>query len=104
MIVGHHLAGDADGLEAVTRAMVALRASDPASVYLSVLARWMAMRRTLVVFARDDIPTVQAAISTPLAALNANRAAAGESKVQPGDSNPRPPGCDTGSAQAKIAG
>jgi len=85
----HHLAGDADGPEAVTRALFALHATDPASVYLSVLTRsaastltdvaaamyeqrslvrWMAMRRTLFVFTRSDIPTVQAAISTPLAA------------------------------------
>lgn len=69
--------------------MVALHATDPASVHLSVLARartatvaqtsaafydrrtlvrWMAMRRTLFVFARDDVPVVQAAVSTPLAA------------------------------------
>jgi hypothetical protein len=33
------------------------------------LVRWMAMRRTLFVFPRDDIPTVQAAVSTPLAAM-----------------------------------
>jgi hypothetical protein len=86
----HHLAGDADGPEGVTRALIALHASDPASVYLSVLARsaastladvadamyerrslvrWMAMRRTLFVFAREDISTVQAAVSTPLAAM-----------------------------------
>ena len=90
MVRRHHLAGDADGPEAVTRALIALHASDPASVYLSVLARsaastladvadamyerrslvrWMAMRRTLFVFAREDIPTVQAAVSTPLAAM-----------------------------------
>ena len=90
MVRRHHLAGDADGPEAVTRALLALHASDPASVYLSVLARsaastladvadamyerrslvrWMAMRRTLFVFAREDIPTVQAAVSTPLAAM-----------------------------------
>ncbi|MGH2867318.1 MAG: winged helix DNA-binding domain-containing protein [Solirubrobacteraceae bacterium] len=89
MVRRHHLAGDADGPEAVTRALIALHATDPASVFLSVLARsaastladvgeamygrrslvrWMAMRRTLFVFAREDIPTVQAAISTPLAA------------------------------------
>ena len=86
----HHLAGDADGPEAVTAALLALHASDPASVYLSVLSRsaastlvdvaaalyeqrslvrWMAMRRTLFVFPRADIPTVQAAVSTPLAAM-----------------------------------
>lgn len=85
----HHLGGTADGPEAVTGALVALHASDPASVYLSVLTRstattvrdvaaalyerrslvrWMAMRRTLFVFNRDDIPMIQAAVSTPLAA------------------------------------
>ncbi len=73
----------------MVRALVALHATDPASVYLSVLARsaattiaevseamygrralvrWMAMRRTLFVFAREDVPMVQAAVSTPLAA------------------------------------
>ena len=90
MMHRHHLAGDADSPETVTRALIALHATDPASVYLSVLARsaastladvadamyeqrglvrWMAMRRTLFVFPREDIPTVQAAISTPLAAM-----------------------------------
>jgi hypothetical protein len=88
MVRRHHLAGDAGSPEAVVRAVVALHASDPASVYLSVLARsavstlgdvadamykrrslvrWMAMRRTLFVFPREDIPSVQAAVSTPLA-------------------------------------
>jgi hypothetical protein len=90
MVHRHHLAGDADDPEAVTRALIALHATDPASVYLSVLARsavstladvadamyerrslvrWMAMRRTLFVFPREDIPTVQAAVSIPLAAM-----------------------------------
>jgi hypothetical protein len=90
MVHRHHLAGDATDPEAVTRALIALHATDPASVYLSVLARsavstladvadalyerrslvrWMAMRRTLFVFPREDIPTVQAAVSTPLAAM-----------------------------------
>jgi hypothetical protein len=76
--------------EAVTRALVALHATDPASVYLSVLARsagstladvsdamyerrslvrWMAMRRTLFLPPRADVPLVQAAVSTPLAAM-----------------------------------
>lgn len=85
----HHLGGDAPGPEEVTRALVALHATDPASVYLSVLARstattlgdvaaamyerrslvrWMAMRRTLFLLLVEDIPMVQAAISTPLAA------------------------------------
>ena len=89
MVRRHHLAGQASGPEAVTRAMIALHATDPASVYLSVLARsaaatladvaeamygrrrlvrWLAMRRTLFVFAREDIPMIQAAVSTPLAA------------------------------------
>jgi hypothetical protein len=90
MVRRHHLAGDADGPEAVTRALVALHATDPASVFLSVLARsatstlgdvsqamyerrslvrWMAMRRTLFLFLREEIPTVQAAVSTPLAGM-----------------------------------
>jgi hypothetical protein len=84
----HYLAGDAGGPDAVTAALVALHATDPASVYLSVLARsasstladvsdamyrrrslvrWMAMRRTLFVLPRDDVPTVHAAVSAPLA-------------------------------------
>ncbi len=86
----HHLDGTAGTPEAVTRALLALHATDPASVYLSVLARsagstladvsaamyeqrslvrWMAMRRTLFVFARADVPMVQAAVSTPLAVM-----------------------------------
>jgi hypothetical protein len=86
----HHLGGTAGTPEAVTRALLALHATDPASVYLSVLARstgstladvsaamygqrslvrWMAMRRTLFVFARADVPMVQAAVSTPLAVM-----------------------------------
>ena len=88
LIARHHLAGDADGPDEVTRALVALHATDPASVYLSVLARsststladvasamyrtrslvrWMAMRRTLFVCARDDVPLVHAAVGTTLA-------------------------------------
>ncbi|NYJ06690.1 winged helix DNA-binding domain-containing protein [Petropleomorpha daqingensis] len=90
MVRRHHLAGAAGTPEEVTRSLVALHATDPASVYLSVLARsaastlsdvsaalydrrslvrWMAMRRTLFVFPREDIPLVQAAVSTPLAAV-----------------------------------
>lgn len=85
----HHLAGDADTPEQATRAVVALHATDPASIYLSALARsqtstlqdvaaamyerrtlvrWVAMRGTLFVFDSADIPMVQAAVSTPLAA------------------------------------
>ncbi|HEY1704831.1 MAG TPA: crosslink repair DNA glycosylase YcaQ family protein [Trebonia sp.] len=85
MVRRRHLAGDAGDPETATRAVIALHATDPASVYLSVLARgsvsplaavaralyerrsmvrWMAMRRTLFVFPREDIPLVQAAVST----------------------------------------
>ncbi|WP_326954059.1 winged helix DNA-binding domain-containing protein [Amycolatopsis sp. NBC_01286] len=85
----HHLGGDAPTPHAVTEALVALHATDAASVYVSVLARsatstladvseamyerrdlvrWMAMRRTLFLLPRTDVPVVQAAISTPLAA------------------------------------
>lgn len=84
----HHLGGNAQSPEAATRAVLALHAKDPVSVYLSVLARsagttladvaeamygrrslvrWMAMRRTLFLFPREDVPVVQAAVSTPLA-------------------------------------
>lgn len=87
LVSRHALTGEAEGPEAVVRAVVALHASDPATVYLSVLARsrttsiedisaamygrralvrWMAMRRTLFVFARNDIPVIQAAVSNPL--------------------------------------
>jgi hypothetical protein len=90
MVRRHHLAGEADAPETVTRALIALHATDPASVYLSVLARssrstladvaqalyerrslvrWMAMRRTLFVFPREDVPLIQAAVSSPLAAV-----------------------------------
>ncbi|MGH3438646.1 MAG: winged helix DNA-binding domain-containing protein [Sciscionella sp.] len=88
LVARHHLAGDAAGPDDVTRALVALHATDPASVYLSVLARssaatltdvanalyerrslvrWLAMRRTLFVFDRDDVPLVHAAIGATLA-------------------------------------
>lgn len=92
----HCLGGDAESPEDATRAVVGLHATDPASVYLSVLARsagstlaevseamygrrslvrWMAMRRTLFLLRRDDVPLVQAAISTPLAATLRKRLA-----------------------------
>lgn len=88
LIARHRLVGDAAGPDEVTHALVALHATDPASVYLSVLARsststladvahslygtrslvrWLAMRRTLFVLARDDVPLVHAAVGTTLA-------------------------------------
>jgi Winged helix DNA-binding domain len=89
-IVGrHHLDCSGASPEEVTQALLALHATDPASVYLSVLARsaratladvsesmyerrslvrWMAMRRTLFLLPRGDVPVVQAAVSAPLAA------------------------------------
>jgi hypothetical protein len=39
LVQRHHLAGDAAGPDAVTQALLALHVTDPASVYLSVLAR-----------------------------------------------------------------
>lgn len=86
----HHLRGDAKEPDEVTAALIGLHATDPASVYLSVLARsaettladvsaamydrkslvrWMAMRRTLFVFPTADVPLIQAAVSTPLASV-----------------------------------
>lgn len=85
----HHLGGDATDAEQVARSVVGLHATDPATVYLSTLARgrdltiaglqeamysrrtlvrWMAMRRTLFVFPTSTVPVVQAAVSRPLAA------------------------------------
>lgn len=84
----HHLSGDAAGPEAVTRALVALHATDPASVYLSVLARssvstladvaeamyerrtlvrWLCVRRTLFLVPYEDVPGMQAAVSGKVA-------------------------------------
>ncbi|XVV15081.1 winged helix DNA-binding domain-containing protein [Actinoplanes sp. CA-131856] len=89
LIHRHYLTGAASQPKEVVKALVALHATDPATVYLSVLARsrttnladiheamygqralvrWMAMRRTLFVFAREDIAMIQAAVSEPLAA------------------------------------
>ncbi|WP_375484777.1 winged helix DNA-binding domain-containing protein [uncultured Jatrophihabitans sp.] len=88
LVARHRLAGDAADPGQVVRALVALHATDPASVYLSVLARsrsstlddvaramyesrtlvrWMAMRRTLFVVARDDVPVVHAAAGITVA-------------------------------------
>ena len=84
----HHLDGNAASPEEATRAVVALHATDPASVYLSVLARssttrladvaaamyerrslvrWLGMRRTLFLVPYDDVPVIQAAASSGVA-------------------------------------
>jgi hypothetical protein len=88
LVQRHHLAGLASGPREVAEALIALHATDPATVYLSVLARshsstladvatalyearslvrWMAMRRTVFVFPKAEIPVIQAAVSAPLA-------------------------------------
>lgn len=88
LVARHRLAGDAATPEDVVRALVALHATDPATVYLSVLARstsaslddvasamystrtlvrWMAMRRTLFVLAKGDVPMVRAAAGAAVA-------------------------------------
>jgi len=84
----HHLAGDAASPEQTARSLVALHATDPATIFLSVLARcagsslddihaslyrerslvrWMAMRRTLFVLPRESVAMVQAAASAGVA-------------------------------------
>lgn len=85
----HHLAGDAPSLVDAARAVVCLHASDPATVYLSALARcagadledvsealyvrrdlvrMMGMRRTLFVVPREDVPVVHQAAALDVAA------------------------------------
>lgn len=88
---GRLLAADCAGGEDVVRRLVALHATDPATVYLSVaarlaepagavigldealygerptLARMLAMRRTMFVVARDEAPRVYAAAGRPVA-------------------------------------
>jgi len=89
MVHRHLLAGDGESVEQVVESLIALHATDPATVYLSVLARnphttlagigaalnesrslvrWMAMRRTLFVLPRGWVPIVQAAASMGVAA------------------------------------
>ena len=86
-LVARHFA-DASTVEDVVSSVLALHATDPATVYLSVLARarsltiedvraamytrrslvrLMAMRRTMFVVAHDDVPTVHAAASLGVA-------------------------------------
>lgn len=116
----HHLDGGASSVEAATGAVLALHATDPASVYLSVLARsatttladvaealytrrslvrWMAMRRTVFVLARDDVPVVQAAVSTPVARSLRRRLV---SRLEHGDSVPA--GTDVGQWLTEVEG
>ncbi|WP_203830362.1 winged helix DNA-binding domain-containing protein [Actinoplanes palleronii] len=85
----HLLHGGATGPDEVAATLIGLHATDPATPFLSVLARsrtttiadivdamyarrsmvrWMAMRRTLFVFPTSEIAGIQAAVSTPLAA------------------------------------
>ncbi len=84
----HLLNGSGTSVEHVADALLAVHATDPATPYLSVLARttdvsiddiasamyehrllvrWLAMRRTVFLMNRERIPDVQAAVSGPLA-------------------------------------
>ncbi|MDJ0392282.1 winged helix DNA-binding domain-containing protein [Rhodococcus sp. G-MC3] len=86
-LVARHFA-DSPTVEDVVTSLLALHATDPATVYLSVLARGrslsiedvrasmydrrslvrlMAMRRTLFVVAHEDVPTIHAAASLGVA-------------------------------------
>jgi hypothetical protein len=92
--VRHRLAVPAGGIEAAVRAMVALHATDPATVFLSVRARTadadvaaveralyaerslhrlLAMRRTMFVVPADEAATVQAAAGDPIAVQQRKR-------------------------------
>src|SRR3954467_6725944 len=119
MVRRHHLGGDARTPEEVVAALVALHATDPASVYLSVLARsasttlediahamyerrrlvrWMAMRRTLFVFAYEDIPMIQAATGRAVASALRKRLVR---QLQRNGSDPAVPG-DVGQWVAEV--
>jgi hypothetical protein len=65
MVRRHHLAGDASDPEAATQAVVALHATDPASVYLSVLARSAASTLTRTSQSRRSICTASPGSSLP---------------------------------------
>jgi hypothetical protein len=92
--VRHRLAAPAEGVEAAVRSVVALHATDPATVFLSVRARtdgadiaaieralyeerslhrMLAMRRTMFVVPHDEAPIVQAAASNAVAAQQRKR-------------------------------
>lgn len=84
----HLLDGSGSSAQEVTRRLVAVHATDPATPFLSVLARaqsvtvqdvtsamygerslvrWLAMRRTVFLLNRETVPDIQAAVSGPLA-------------------------------------
>lgn len=84
----HLLDGSGASAQEVTERLVAVHATDPATPFLSVLARtgsvtnqdvmsamyderslvrWLAMRRTVFLLNRETVPDVQAAVSSPLA-------------------------------------
>ncbi|MDQ0380818.1 winged helix DNA-binding domain-containing protein [Amycolatopsis thermophila] len=87
MVARHHLAGQADGPEQVAASLVALHATDPATVHLAVLARsaagtddveralyddrslvrMLGMRRTMFVVPAALVPVVQAACADDIA-------------------------------------
>ena len=96
LAVRHHLASPAATVGAATRSLIALHATDPASVYLSAWSRvgglthadvddalydsrtvvkHMAMRRTVWAVATDLLPVVQAAASDIVAAAERRRLA-----------------------------
>lgn len=89
LVTRHHLRGDADGLVVAARSVVVLHATDPATVYLSLLARchgaslddvqrvlyeerrlvrMMGMRRTLFVVPEDLVPVVHHGAALDIAA------------------------------------
>lgn len=89
LVQRHHLAGDAEAPLDAARAVVVLHATDPATVYLSVLARcatasvpdvarvmyeeralvrMLAMRRTMFVVPRDLVPVIHHGASADVAA------------------------------------
>nr|WP_208407903.1 winged helix DNA-binding domain-containing protein [Amycolatopsis granulosa] len=93
LVSRHHLAVPADGPEQVAESLVALHATDPATVHLSVLARCAAgtadveralyddrtlvrmlgMRRTMFVVPAALVPVVQAACADDIAARERTR-------------------------------
>lgn len=94
LVARHHLAGDAESPEQAARDVVVLHATDPATVYLSVLARsrradlagiatalyddrslvrLLAMRRTLFVVPHELVPVVHHGAALEIATLMRKR-------------------------------